>query len=59
MQNPEGFKKRCKLFVSFLKDACLIAGEAIAIDGKKFLTQNSKKSIFNQKKIDRHFAYFE
>ena len=32
-QNPTGLKKLFKLFVLFLKDAELIAGETIAIDG--------------------------
>ncbi|MFV8324223.1 hypothetical protein [Flavobacterium sp. LS2R12] len=31
--NPIPFKKLFKLFVSFLKDADLIGGETIAIDG--------------------------
>ena len=34
-QNPAGLRKLFKLFVSFLKDAVLIAGETIAIDGTK------------------------
>jgi hypothetical protein len=48
-----------KLFVSFLKDADLIAGETIAIDGTKSRAHNSKKANFNQKKIDQHLAYIE
>lgn len=57
-QNPSGLKNLFKLFVSFLKDADLIAGETIAIDGKS-RAHNSKKANFNQKKIDRHLAYIE
>ena len=57
--NPTGLKKLFKLFVSFLKDADLIAGETIAIDGTKSRAHNSKKANFNQKKIDRHLAYIE
>lgn len=57
--NPAGLKKLFKLFVSFLKDADLIAGEIIAIDGTKSRAHNSKKANFNQKKIDRHLAYIE
>ena len=34
-QNSAGLRKLFKLFVSFLKDAVLIAGETIAIDGTK------------------------
>ena len=58
-QNPSGLKKLFKLFVSFLKDADLIAGETIAIDGTKSRAHNGKKSNFNQKKIDKHLAYIE
>ena len=57
--NPKGLKKLFKLFVSFLKDADLIAGETIAIDGTKSRAHNSKKANFNQKKIDQHLAYIE
>jgi hypothetical protein len=45
--------------VSFLKDADLISGETIAIDGTKSRAHNSKKANFNQKKIDKHLAYIE
>lgn len=57
--NPSGLKKLFKLFVSFLKDADLIAGKTIAIDGTKSRAHNSKKANFNQKKIDKHLAYIE
>ena len=57
--NPVGLKKLFKLFVSFLKDADLIGGETIAIDGTKSRAHNSKKANFNQNKIDRHLAYIE
>ncbi len=57
--NPTGLRKLFKLFVSFLKDADLIAGEIIAIDGTKSRAHNSKKANFSQKKIDKHVAYIE
>ena len=57
--NPAGLKKLFKVFVSFLKDADLIAGETIAIDGTKSRAHNSKKANFNQKKIDRHLVYID
>lgn len=57
--NPVALKKLFKLFVSFLKNADLIAGETIAIDGTKSRAHNSKKANFSQKKIDRHFDYIE
>ncbi|MBM6497921.1 transposase, partial [Flavobacterium macrobrachii] len=57
--NPKALKQLFKLFVSFLKDAELIAGETIAIDGTKSRAHNSKKANYNQKKIDKHLEYIE
>lgn len=57
--NPKALKQLFKLFVSFLKDVDLVAGETIAIDGTKSRAHNSKKANFNQKKIDKHLAYIE
>jgi transposase len=57
--NPKALKQLFKLFVSFLKDADLITGEIIAIDGTKSRAHNGKKANFNQKKIDKHVAYIE
>lgn len=57
--NPLALKQLFKLFVSFLKDADLITGETIAIDGTKSRAHNSKKANFNQKKIDKHLEYIE
>ena len=57
--NPKALKQLFKLFVSFLKDADLISGKTIAIDGTKSRAHNSKKANFNQKKIDKHLAYIE
>ena len=58
-ENPKALKQLFKLFVSFLKDAELVAGKTIAIDGTKSRAHNSKKANFNQKKIDKHKAYIE
>lgn len=58
-ENPKALKQLFKLFVSFLKDAELIAGETIAIDGTKSRAHNGKKSNFNQKKIDKHKDYID
>jgi transposase len=55
--NPKALRQLFKLFVSFLKDAELIAGEIIAIDGTKVRANNSKKANYSQKKIDRHIDY--
>src|SRR5690606_34729651 len=57
--NPKALKQLFKLFVSFLKDADLIAGETIAIDGTKSRAHNSKKANFNHKKIDKHKEYIK
>ena len=57
--NPKALKQLFKLFVSFLKDADLISGDTIAIDGTKSRAHNGKKSNFNQKKIDKHKEYIE
>ena len=57
--NPKALKQLFKLFVSFLKNADLIAGDTIAIDGTKSRAHNSKKANFNQKKIDKHKDYIE
>ena len=57
--NPKALKQLFKLFVSFLKDAELIAGDTIAIDGTKSRAHNSKKANYNQKKIDKHKEYID
>ena len=57
--NPKALKQLFKLFVSFLKNADLIAGETIAIDGTKSRAHNSKKANYNQKKIDKHKEYID
>jgi transposase len=57
--NPKALKQLFKCFVSFLKDANLISGETIAIDGTKSRAHNSNKANFNQKKIDKHKEYIE
>ena len=57
--NPQALKNLFKLFVSFMKDANLVAGETIAIDGTKSRANNSKKANFSQKKIDRHLEYID
>lgn len=55
--NPKALRQLFKLFVSFLKDAELVTGEIVAIDGTKVRANNSKKSNYSQKKIDRHLDY--
>lgn len=57
--NPKAVKQLFKLFVSFLKNAELVAGKTIAIDGTKSRAHNGKKSNFNQKKIDKHKEYID
>ena len=57
--NPKALKNVFKLFVLFLKDAELVTGETVAIDGTKVRAHNSKKNNYSQKKIDRHLLYVE
>src|SRR6187402_756849 len=57
--NPLALKNLFKLFVLFLKDADLIGGETIAIDGTQSRAHNSRKANFNQNKIDKHLEYIE
>lgn len=58
-QNPKALKSTFKLFVLFLKEADLITGEVIAMDGTKVRANNSKKNNYSPKKIERHLAYIE
>ncbi len=57
--NASALRNTFKLFVLFLKDADLVAGETIAIDGTKVRAHNSKKNNFSPAKIDRHLQYIE
>jgi len=57
--NPQALRFTFKLFVLFLKDADLITGEVVAIDGTKVRASNSKKNNYSAKKIARHLAYIE
>lgn len=58
-ENPIALRNTFKLFVSFLKDADLVAGNTVAIDGTKMRAHNSKKNNYNAKKIERHLQYIE
>lgn len=57
--NPLALRNTFKLFVLFLKDADLISGNVVAIDGTKSRAHNSKKNNYNAKKIKRHLDYIE
>ena len=57
--NPSALRNTFKLFVSFLKDADLISGKTVAVDGTKMRAHNSKKNNFSPKKIERHLDYIE
>lgn len=57
--NPKALRNTFKLFVLFLKDARLVSGDVVAIDGTKVRANNSKKNNFSPKKIDRHLIYIE
>lgn len=45
--------------MSFLKDAGLIGGKIIAVDGTKIRGNNSKKNNYNAKKIQLHLDYIK
>ncbi|MCF1753385.1 IS1182 family transposase [Mariniradius sediminis] len=57
--NPKALKACFKLYVLFLRDAGLVGGSTVAVDGSKFRASNSKKNNHSQKKIDRHLRYIE
>ncbi|MBK8405156.1 MAG: transposase [Saprospiraceae bacterium] len=57
--NPDRSENMFKLFVTFLKEADLIGGKTIAIDGTKSRAHNSKKNNYTSKKLDRHLQYIE
>jgi len=57
--NPAALRNTFKLFVLFLKDADLVSGSVVAIDGTKARAHNSKKNNYNEKKIKRHLNYIE
>lgn len=57
--NASALQNLFKLFVMFLKEAGLIGGSVIAVDGTKIRGNNSKKNNYNAKKIERHLAYIE
>lgn len=57
--NASALQNLFKLFVFFLKEAGLIGGSVIAVDGTKIRGSNSKKNNYNTKKIERHLAYIE
>ena len=57
--NPQALRNTFKLFILFLKDADLLGGSVISVDGTKARAHNSKKNNYNQKKIERHMAYIE
>lgn len=57
--NSKALRNTFKLFVLFLKEAELISGNILAIDGTKVRAHNSKKNNYNPKKLERHLNYIE
>lgn len=57
--NSKALRNTFKLFVLFLKEAELIGGNIVAIDGTKVRAHNSKKNNYNPKKLERHLSYIE
>jgi transposase len=57
--HPRALQNVFRQFVSLLDQCNLLGKEILALDGSKFRAQNSKKNNYNQKKIDRHKAYYD
>lgn len=57
--NGKALQNMFKLFVSFLREADLVGGKTIAIDGTKSRAHNGKKNNYTARKLDRHFKYIE
>ncbi|MEI6349431.1 MAG: IS1182 family transposase, partial [Bacteroidota bacterium] len=57
--NPKAIKSVFRVTVKIAKHFDLIGGRLIAGDSTKLRAQNSKKSNYNQDKIDRHIAYID
>lgn len=57
--NEKAIRKVFQHTVKMAKSFDLIGGKLIAGDSTKLRAQNSKKSNFNPKKIERHLAYIE
>lgn len=57
--NEKAIRKVFRYTVSIAKEFDLIGGKLIAGDSTKLRAQNSKKSNFNQKKIERHLQYID
>lgn len=56
---PAAVRILFSLFINLLKEAELIGGKTMAIDGSKFRAVNSSKNNYNQKKIDRHQEFID
>lgn len=57
--HPKALQGVFRSFVALLDELDLIGKEVLALDGSKFRAQNLKKNNYNQKKIDRHKAYYD
>lgn len=58
-EHPEVFRNTFRYFVGTLNKRGFLGRKIVAIDGSKFRAVNSKKSNFNQKKINRQLAYID
>jgi len=57
--NAKAIKGVFKHFTLLCKDWDLYGKEIVAIDGSKFRASNSKRSNYNEKKIQRHLKYID
>ena len=58
-QHSQALQNLFRLYVHFLSDAGLLGKTMVAVDGSKFKAVNSKKSNYNQNKIDKHRKFIE
>lgn len=54
--NGDAVKKVCRQFIVFCKQAGLVSGQLVAIDGSKFKAAASKDQAFTRKQLEKQLA---
>lgn len=57
--NGEALKAACKQFILFCRQAGLVSGALVAIDGSKFKAAASKDQVFTQKQLKKQLAQLD
>ncbi len=57
--NGEAIKKTCKHFILFCKNAGLVNGDLVAIDGSKFKAAASKDQVITRKQLTKQLTKLE